>query len=166
LRRASVTTAAEAAVELSVARGVLNQYVAGMDQYLWAFDINNGRRLWKVLTDSPLTEPPTLIGDRVYQQIPRQGLVCFNALPQDMPGGERIWATQGVKGNVILQRGESVFAWDAASTQMTVLDAKRGGISAQAQLPQVKHLTVGGENHNDIYAASRDGRVVRLVPRN
>lgn len=140
-------------------------YVAGLDQYLWAFDINNGRRLWKVLTDSPLTQPPTLIGDRVYQQIPHQGLVCFNALPQDAPGGERIWATEGVKGNVILQHRDTLFAWDAPSFRMTVLDTKRGGITTTAELPQVKHLTVGGENNNDIYAASSDGRVVRLVPR-
>ena len=148
----------------AVGNGVV--YVAGMDQYLWAFDINSGRRLWKVLTDSPLTQPPTLIGDRVYQQMPHQGLACFNALPQDTPGGERIWTAEGAKGNVLFQRKDNLFAWDGPSQRMTVLEAKRGGIGGTVELPQVRHLTVSGENNNDIYAASNDGRVVRLVPRN
>lgn len=141
-------------------------YVAGLDQYLWAFDINTGRTLWKVLNDTPLTQPPTLIGDRVYQQIPHQGLVCFNALPQDTPGGERIWATDGVKGNALFQRRDQVYAWDVPAKRMSMLDVKRGGITNSVDLPQVKELTVAGENNNDIYAASTDGRVVRLVPRN
>jgi outer membrane protein assembly factor BamB len=141
-------------------------YVAGMDQYLWAFDLNTGRTIWKTLNESALMQPPTLIGDHVYQQIPHQGLVCFTAIPQDMPGGERVWASAGVAGNALFQRRDHVYAWDASAKRMSTLDAKRGGVIASVDLPQVKHLTVSGQNNNDIYAVSNDGRVIRLVPRN
>ena len=53
--------------------GVL--YVAGQDQYIHAMDLGNGRVLWRTLFDTPLSESPTVIGDRVYQQVPSQGLV-------------------------------------------------------------------------------------------
>jgi hypothetical protein len=138
-------------------------FVAGTDQYIRALRFDNGREIWSVLTESPLTESPTVIGDRVYQQIPSQGLVCFEALPLDSPGGERIWTTAGVKGSVICQRRDNLLVWDAQGKIMTVLDVKRGGVVKTVALPQVKRMEVSAIMDGDIYAASDDGRVVRLT---
>ena len=76
-------------------------YVAGLDQYLWAYDLNSGRTQWSVLTTAPLTASPTLVGDRLYQQIPGAGLTCFNAAPLDRPGGEQFWQAAAVTGSVV-----------------------------------------------------------------
>jgi outer membrane protein assembly factor BamB len=140
-------------------------YVASLDQYLWGFDIVTGRNLWKVLTESPLTQPPALIGERIYQQIPNQGLVCFNAVPVDRPGGEKIWQSEDIKGNVICQNRDRLFAWDESSRQLTVVDPRRGGPIKSVHLPKVGRLLAAGENNNELYAAGDDGRIVRLVPR-
>ena len=140
-------------------------YVAGLDQYLWAFDINTGRTLWKVLTESPLSDSPVLVGDRIYQQVPKQGLVCLNADPDSM-GGQIFWKAPDVKGSVLFPHGADLFAWDRASASMSVVEAKRGSLVRTVNLSKVKHILAAGKNHDELYAASDDGRIVHLVPRN
>jgi outer membrane protein assembly factor BamB len=140
-------------------------YVAGLDQYLRAFDLSSGRGLWKVLSESQLTDSPTLIGDRVYQQIPGQGMLCFSAMPQDSPGGEMLWQSVDVKGNVITQRRNELIVWDSQRKRLTLVDATRGSLIKTMDLPQAAQIIVAGENNTDLYAASNDGRIVRLIPR-
>lgn len=141
-------------------------YVAATDQYLWAFDLRSGRTDWKALTEAPLTTSPTLIGDRLYQQIPGTGLACYNAMPIDLPGGERFWINDKVTGVVVYERRGNLFAWDPATKRMVILDAMRGLTQHKLDLPQVQFLFLGGEKREDIIVASNDGRVVRLTPRN
>jgi outer membrane protein assembly factor BamB len=140
-------------------------YVAGTDQYLWAFDLNSGRNLWKVLHESQLVDSPVLVGERLYQQVPRAGLHCYTALPSDDLDGDLIWKTQGVNGNVLLQRRSELITWDRQGRRMIVVDAERGSIIKTLDLPAVTRLVAAGPNRDEIYAANDDGRVVRLVPR-
>jgi outer membrane protein assembly factor BamB len=151
----------------AASNGVL--YVAGKDQYLHALDLANGRTLWRKLFESPLTESPVVVGDKVYQQVPSEGLVCFEAIPVDSPGGKIVWKSKETKGNVILRRRDNLFVWDAVARRLTVLDVAHGSLVRTLNLPKVKYLTVpgGAESKNgDIFAAGDDCRVVRLVPRN
>jgi len=141
-------------------------YVAGTDQYIWGYDLRTGRTQWSVFTSAQLTNSPTVIGDRLYQQIPGYGLACYNATPIDMPSGEMFWKNDRVTGNVILQRRGELFAWDAGARKLSLLDATRGMTREDLTLSQADFLIVGGEKNEDIFAASKDGRVVRLVPRN
>jgi hypothetical protein len=141
-------------------------YVAGLDQYLWAYDLAGGRTQWSVLTDAPLTSSPTLIGDRLYQQIPGTGLSCFNAAPMDRPGGEQHWVSSRVTGNVVHERRGDLFAWDMQNKRLQIVEANRGGLKKTIDLPQVDYFLVGGPSNNEIFAASKDGRVVHLSPRN
>ncbi len=141
-------------------------YVAGQDQYLWGLDLRTGRATWKYLTQAPLVNSPTLSGDRLYQQVPGTGLMCLNALPIDLPGGESLWVNDKVTGNVILARKGDLFAWDASAQRMFVLDEQRGLTKHRIDLPQASFLTVGGEAGHDLFAASVDGRITRLTPRN
>jgi hypothetical protein len=142
-------------------------YVAGTDQHVWAFDINDGRSIWRTLTESSLTQSPVLIGDFVYQQVPSQGLVCFDALPPDSPGGKIAWKAAGVAGNVVMRRRDQLYVWDAEGRRLTILDAKRGGVVKSIVLPRVKFLTIPDPTGQDadIIAADNDGYVVHLVPR-
>lgn len=141
-------------------------FVAGTDQYLSAYDLGNGRRLWWVLTDSQLTDSPTVIGDRVYQRIPRHGLFCYAAHPPDAPAEQLIWKSPEVDGNVIHQRRSELFVWNKDAKRLTLADANRGSAIKTLNLPAVRQLALGGEKNDEIFAISDDGRVVRLVPRN
>lgn len=149
--------------EPKIGNGIV--YLAGLDQYLWAYDLSSGRNLWKYLTESPLREAPFVAGDRVYQHIPGKGLVAFDAAPQDSPGGVKRWEAAGVNGNVVKQAGSELYVWDARARRLSVVDAARGSLIKTLDLPQADRLITAGENNADIYAASNDGRIVRLVPR-
>lgn len=143
-------------------------FVAGLDQHIRAFDINTGHGLWRTLTESPLTQGPVLIGDRVYQQVPTQGLVCFEAQPANSPGGKVAWTATGVTGSVVMSRRDQLFVWDDEARKLTLIEATRGGVIKTLEFPNVKKLLVPdvtGANA-EIYAAAENCHVVRLVPRN
>jgi hypothetical protein len=144
-------------------------YVAGLDQHIRAFDLGTGRTLWKKITESPLTESPTLIGDRVYQQIPNEGLVAFEALPADSPGGKVVWKAPNVHGDVIMQRRENLYVWEAKTHQLLLVENGHGNVVRTVSLPHVKVLlpmpAEKGTDAGDIFAAGEDCRIVRLVPR-
>jgi len=141
-------------------------YVAGLDQHIWAFDLGSGRNLWRYLTESPLTDSPVVIGDLVFQQVPAKGLICFEALPKSKPGGEIVWSDPNVAGNVVTTRRENLIIWNQKNKQMDVLTSQRGGHVSTIILPFVDKLMTTSTVEGDLYAYHRDGRVVRLVPRN
>lgn len=141
-------------------------YVAGVDQHIWAFDAASGRTIWRKLTESPLTESPVLMGDRLYQQVPSDGLVCLEAVPANSPGGKVIWTAADVSGSVVNEYRGILMAWDRAKTQMSLVSAGRGTLVEDVPLSRVKHLFFSSLSGGEMYAASDDGYVTRLSPRN
>ena len=140
-------------------------YLAGLDQYIWALDLETGRRAWRHLTQSPLTASPVVIGDRLYQQVPDVGLVCFESRPVDAPDGRRLWTASGVGGSVIGRLRDRLLVWDATGRTLTSLEPQRGATVATVVLPAVRHLEASGLQSSDLLAAGDDGRIIRIVPR-
>ncbi len=140
-------------------------FIAGLDQYLWAIEIATGRTNWKYLTDTPLRQSPVNIDDKVFQQIPNEGLLCFEARPNDAPGGVVSWVAPEVKGNVVGRERHRLFVWDDTNRRLTILDADRGGVVTAVDLPHIRHLFMIDKVDGDLFAAGDDGRVIRLVPR-
>lgn len=139
-------------------------YFAGLDQYVWALDLNTGRRVWWYLTESPLTTSPVLIGDRLYQQVPTEGLICFDAKPVDDPDGAVIW-TAPVKGVVISSSGKRLLVWDGEGRRLTVVDRDRGDVVDAINLPNVQDVYAPQLDAAELYAVGADGRVEKLVGR-
>lgn len=145
--------------------GLGNVYIAGLDQHLWALDIDTGYQTWRYLSRSPLTDSPVIVGERVYQQIPADGLVCFEARPIDAPEGVILWTADSVKGNVIARIDSNLLVWDDDRREMDVIDIAYGSVAKHLSMPNVQYLlgSLGGKG--DVIMASEDGRVMRLVPR-
>ncbi|MHC4990857.1 MAG: outer membrane protein assembly factor BamB family protein [Planctomycetota bacterium] len=141
-------------------------YLAATDQYLYAFDLVSGRTLWRRLTTSPLVDSPTLIGNRVYQQIPGAGLTSFDAIPLDDPDGVIVWTASNVDGNVLTQRRQDLLAWDGADRSITLVNGASGGVVHNASVPQVQQLMATSVREGNLFAVADDGRIERLVPRN
>jgi outer membrane protein assembly factor BamB len=138
-------------------------FVAGEDQYLWAFELETGRTIWKYFNDAPLRTDPVLIGDRLYQRIPSEGLVCFDAFVTDQPGGRKRWTNPTVKGEVLTQKGLWTLVWGPESRTLSALDGS-GAVAHTISLPHVRRLVASREVDGDLYGASDDGRAIRLVP--
>jgi outer membrane protein assembly factor BamB len=61
--------------------------------------------------------------------------------------------------------GQDQYLWGYDLAKLQIVEANRGGIKDTLDLSQVDFLMLGGEGGNEIFAASRDGRVERLSPR-
>lgn len=141
-------------------------YVASLDQHLRAYEITERRSpLWEYLTESPLTEAPVLIDDRVYQHVPTEGLVCLEALPLDSPGGVVLWRMEDVHANVVTRIGRNLLAWNETTRSLHVIDERLGAVVRVIDLPQVVSLHASKVDGGSLYAVGADGRVERLVPR-
>jgi outer membrane protein assembly factor BamB len=141
-------------------------YVSGLDQHVRAFELRDRRSpLWAYLCESALTTSPTLIDDRLYQQIPTEGLVCFDALPLDSPGGVVLWRAPDVAGTVLTRRRGTLLTWDDETKTLGIVDERLGALIAERQLPQVDRIMATSVDAGDIFATGHDGRIIRLVAR-
>jgi outer membrane protein assembly factor BamB len=153
-----------APVEAQPAIGQDTLFVASLDQHLYAFNLADGRTLWRYLTESPLNEPPVIIDDRVYQQVPGEGLVCLTARPNSDFDGNVIWTSPDARGNVIGEHGVRLMLWDDDARTLTTVDRNKGYVMDTIALPGVKHLHCTDVKSGDLYAAGDDGRLAHLVP--
>ena len=141
-------------------------FVAGLDQYLWAFDIRSGTPVWRHFFSSPLVEAPIAEGDAILQRVPEVGVVCFTARPEGKPDGEIRWTAPAVTGDHVGTIDGGVAFWNAAGHALSLVDPKRGSVRT-VSLPQASGIVdvTAGPLEGSIFAFSADGRVVRLDPR-
>jgi hypothetical protein len=152
-----------AGVEAKAAADDVACYVAGLDQSVWAFDLSRGRVLWQHFTQSALTNAPTRIADGLYVQIPGEGLVSFNPLPQEKPDGEIRWKSKA-PGNVIGRMGTNVMAWDAPTHTLSAVDVGSGRVVHEVRLPKVETIRFSPMVDGEVFVGSTDGNVERLEP--
>ncbi len=144
-------------------------FVAGEDQYLWAFDARDGHVAWKYFTESPLDTQPihavvTKDGSSngiVLQWVETEGLVCLEADPGDTIEGKVLWRIADARGEALGRIGENIVLWDADARVLRVIDASLGAVVRSIDLPQVRMLDMVGDT---IYASGDDGRLMRLDP--
>jgi outer membrane protein assembly factor BamB len=157
------------ALEPIVARPAIGDgavFVAGLDQYVRAYELAEVRTpIWEYLTESELTESPVLIGGRLYQQIPSEGLVCFEALPINEPGGVVVWRAEGVGGSVVTSLDDRLIAWDGNAHRLEIIDDRLGSLIEGLEMPDVEAIRSVDVNRGDVYVIGADGRLLRLVPR-
>ncbi|MEE2720144.1 MAG: PQQ-binding-like beta-propeller repeat protein [Planctomycetota bacterium] len=139
-------------------------YVAGIDQHLRAFDIRSGRTLWRVLTESALVDPPTLIGDRLYQQIPGLGLACFDALPVNKLDGDRKWLCPDNNGTVVARHGDTLVTWDATNKVLSTVSATQGTPIHSRQYANIDEILTTRLQDGKLLAVGDDGRLICLDP--
>ena len=139
--------------------------IAGTDQYLRAIDLETGYPTWKVLTQAPLTDSPTPLGNAVYQRIPNVGLAKFKADTSSI-AGEQIWLKPEIKGNVITtNRKGHLIVWDDKSRQLQIIDPMLGGVVSTIELPQFNSLVTDSNEEGTLYAITDEQYIVCLSPR-
>lgn len=143
-------------------------YVATLGQSIWCLDPRSGEVKWKYFTESPLKTGPTALGDRVFQFVPNEGLICFEAAPRDSPRGKSLWTNSAINGDVTTVIGNNLVLWDKDTKVITLVDADRGDTKLNLKLPKVKDLFAfrNDDNQLTIMVTSDDGRIQRLGSRN
>ena len=140
-------------------------FIAGTDQYLRSVGLLDGVLRWKTLTSSPLTSSPTLVGKALYQQIPGEGLACFDAFTTTVTGDRR-WTSSEVNGNVLTATtGGRLIVWDEDHQRIQILETRKGHVVATVDLPDISSVFTNSLNNGDLYLLTVDDAILRLVPR-
>lgn len=147
------------------AAGAGHAYVASLDRHLraWPLAFDTPTPAWEYLTQSPLEDGPTVVGESVYQQVPGHGLHRFAAAPRNRPQGLLEWVAPDVTGNVAARLGDRLLIWDAEQAVMQVVDERTGDLIETVELPRVAAIHVTDVEGGDLYLGGTAGRVLRLV---
>jgi outer membrane protein assembly factor BamB len=130
-------------------------YVASRDQKLYAFGRFRADVVWRYLTERPLTESPTLIGNRLFQPTKSRGLVCLDA-----ETGQEKWRAD-VSGRPLQTHRDNLGLLHENRINLT-----RGGeLLETVDFPGVDAIRVDDKRSGNLYLVARDGRVMRLAPR-
>jgi len=142
-------------------------FVATLGQSLWGLDRTTGDVKWKYFTESPLGTGPTALGDRIFQYVPSEGMICFEADPADSPRGKVFWRNPDINGEITTVIGNQLVLWDATTRRLRMVDADRGDVIKDVNLPKVRDLYAFRSADNDLIlvATSNNGEIQRLVPR-
>lgn len=133
-------------------------FIASTDQSVYAFDIADGRRLWRLRTSAPVTVEPVLVGDALIVTTADTGLAAIDSV-----SGEIRWSNPKIGGWVVATNGGDLMVW--TGLELLRVDADRGDLIARARFEGLSGLRADTLENGDIYAVSADGAVARFSPR-
>jgi outer membrane protein assembly factor BamB len=132
-------------------------YVASVDQSVYAFAGDDGRRVWRYRAESPISAQPAVVHGMLCVTIPGEGLVALDALT-----GERQWSNADLSGEVIGSLGDELLFWDGAT--LHALSADTGEPTASVPVTGAQRVFCSPVEDGDLYVVSRDA-VAKYSPR-
>ena len=140
-------------------------FIAGEDQYVRSVDLHTGKPRWKILTSTKLEDSPFILGNKLYQRLPNNGLACFEAFPNNL-SGNILWTSQDVLGTVIstTKRGQLI-CWDAVNKVLQIVDTNKGGVVATLPLPSAKRVLANSLSSGSLFIVTMNDEIIRLTPR-
>lgn len=150
-------------IDGTLAHGADAVFAASDDQSVYAFEQSTGKTRWRYITETPLKCNLFSDGERVYGQLPGQGLVALNARTESMGTTEVAWKCS-VQGDVLCRMGAMLLVWDIPSRTMTAVEASSGIIDHRVTIPRAIALEATSEIDPDIFIVSADGLLQRLEP--
>lgn len=145
----------------------VNVYLAGEDQSVWAYRLADGKIAWRFRTQSPLRDDPTLINGVLYQAVPDRGLTAI-----DTSNGQEIWSNPSVPAGTVVTMNQhnELIVWQSDpgeySNHSTIyrVDGRTGDAIATVRCQGIALVCADNLINGSIYGASRNGRVIKLVP--
>lgn len=131
-------------------------YVASLDQSIYAFDIEDGFRFWRIRSSAPVTVQPTLHQGVVYATTRDQGLMGV-----DSATGEILWNNPEIGGWVLtVVDDRELIVW--SGYEMLSVDKDRGDVIARVPVNGVAGVRTNAQTDGDIYVITHDGSVAKF----
>ena len=131
-------------------------YVASLDQSIYAFDINDGYRFWRIRSSDPVTVQHTLFEGLIYASTRDQGLMCI-----DSATGEILWNNPEIGGWVMTVVNDSELIV-YSGFEMLAIDKDRGDIITRTPLDNVAGVRTDSITDGNIYVITLDGGVAKF----
>lgn len=131
-------------------------YVASLDQSVYAFEAESGRRVWRHRTPAPIVVQPTLWDGLLYVSL-EQGLTALDAFTGDV-----VWQNTDIQGWVCGTRDGELLVWNGL--HLMLIDADRGDLIDSVDVPGAIGIKVDRFEDPDVYVVTTT-RVARFRPR-
>ncbi len=136
-------------------------FLASLDHSLYAISGENAGTIWRHRTEEPLRSAPVYHNGVVYCDLGTPGLTAFNSA-----NGKVLWQTKPVHGVLTAVRKGRLVFWDSATSTATTIDPARGDVIDTVTLDKVVFLRAQPFVDGNLYGATANGVVFKLVPRN
>ena len=135
-------------------------YVASMDSKLYALDRQTGRIKWTYFAGAPLRDVPVVLADRVYQYVPRRGLVAIDKT-EGKPMRDPVWTAPAARR--FLAADEANVYVLASDGSIVALDKASGEPKFRSRRRDLTITTPNTQNAT-IYAATKGGELLAIRP--
>lgn len=132
-------------------------YIAGLDQSVWAFNVEDGRLLWRLRTEAPITAQPAVWNGMVLLELDRKGFTAINASTGDV-----LWSNQRVAGEAVAARSGDIIVWDGE--EAIVLDARRGDVIERVPFSGFRRVLSVPFEDGSLYTVSPDSTINKYSP--
>jgi len=136
-------------------------FIASLDHSLYAVSRNTAATLWRHRTEEPLRSAPVHHEGVVYCDLGTPGLTAFNSAT-----GQIVWQNKAAHGVLTAVRKGRLVFWNASNSTATTIDPARGDVIDTVTLDRVKFLRAQPMVDGNLYGATANGVVFKLVPRN
>ena len=135
-------------------------YVASTDTKLYCLDPGTGKIKWQYYSEHALTSSPIVTESRVYQAVPRVGLVALDKKAGQF-NREPLWISDAVT-QILAEDGQNLYA-RLSDNAIACIDKQTGQRKFESQR---KDFSAFATNTKDavIYAATKDGKIYALTP--
>lgn len=131
-------------------------YVASLDQSIYAFDIIDGFRFWRIRSSDPISVQHTLHEGIIYASTRDKGLMGI-----DTASGEILWNNPEIGGWVLTVVNDAELIV-YSGFEMLAIDKERGDILARTPLSDVAGVRTDAINDGNIYVITLDGGVAKF----
>lgn len=136
-------------------------FIASLDHSLYAISKDSASIIWRHRTEEPLRAAPVHHEGVVYCDLGTQGITAFNSAT-----GKVLWQNKSARGVLTAVRKGRLVFWNAANSTATTIDPARGDIIDSVVLDKVVFLRAQPFVDGNLYGATANGVVIKLVPRN
>jgi outer membrane protein assembly factor BamB len=138
-------------------------FVAGTDSKLYAIDRVNGRIRWQYFAGTPLTTPPFLTADSVYQFVPGKGVVALDKTTGEFNRAPR-WNVESAV-EVLGADARHVFLRTADNVILAV-DKATGKLAFRTQRTDLAFFApaTSARGETRLFAATVGGQILGIRP--
>src|SRR5678815_3939067 len=131
-------------------------FVASLDQSIYAFSPDGGSQVWRYRTGAPLRTQPAVAGERLYCDVPGQGLTAFDVGTGNVAGTQK-----NCHGTVIATSKGRLIVWDGANSNFSLVETGRGDIVNSVTFPNVAMIRPEKFDDGNLYFVSKSGVVAK-----
>ncbi|MHA7813479.1 MAG: outer membrane protein assembly factor BamB family protein [Phycisphaerales bacterium] len=131
-------------------------YVASLDQSIYAFDVNDGYRFWRIRSSAPVTVQHTLHEGMLYASTRDQGLMAI-----DNATGEVVWNNTEIGGWVLTVVNDAELIV-YSGFEILAIDKERGDIITRTPISNIAGVRTDSISDGNIYVITLDGGVAKF----